>query len=372
MKILNLWVVACAFVSAMWMFSACEEDGPAIAGGIDDDNENGKDGNDPGNTDTDADSDTDTDTDADSDSDSDSDSDDICDEQDFHIEFNKARVMILLDKSGSMRDPGGGSGGTKAKQAKEAIKMLVNNPENDNKNFGLDVFPDGQGVFADVCSTNKPAPVPVDEDNAQKIVDYLTNTYVANGSTPLVAAVQWYTNQTNATSSGLYDENANGYLVVVSDGGEQCKMDNSVTNLATATQQLLSQFNIKSFSIGFGDGVSPDELNAIAENGGTSITGYLKADDQTQLQDAFAQIASEVVSCRFSIAEHDQEVDLDKVNFYFDGDVVPMDPNNQNGWNWVDDERTTVEFFGDYCEMLQSGEVEKVSASFGCPTVVID
>ena len=32
----------------------------------------------------------------------------------------------------------------------------------------------------------------------------------------------------------------------------------------------------------------------------------------------------------------------------------------------------TMEFFGEYCDALKEGEVDKVSATFGCPTIVID
>ena len=359
--------------AGLWLLSACEgDDGAATY--TDSDDESGG-GNKPpsGDSDTDSDSDVDSDTDSDSDSDSDSDGDDdICDEQDFNIEFKKARVMILLDNSGSMLDNVGGN--TKEEQAVSAITLMVNDTINEDKEFGLDIFPDGSGGFLNSgCGTNAAPPVPIADANAQNIINYLNNNYDPNGATPLLAGLKYYATQANSTSAGLHGDNTSGYIVVVSDGSDTCYSGfNIVQQLRATTTELVNNLDIRSFAIGFGSGVSADELNAIAQNGGTSIATYLQADNETQLQDAFEQIAGDIASCRFEIAEHEEEVDLDKVNFYFDGDVCPMDPNNQNGWNWVDDERTTVEFFGDYCEMLQTGEVEKVSASFGCPTVVID
>lgn len=368
-KIVVLFLLATGMALMVY---GCEEGDSAGTGVGDDESGQGT-----GDTDTDIDLDNDTDVDSDSDLDVDNDADgdgdgggDICAEEDFDIEFKRARVMVLLDNSGSMTESAGGS--TKEEQAVIAIKTLVTDPVNQDKEFGLDIFPDGTGMDP-TCGTNGPPPVPIAVNNQQNIVDYLDNHYDPDGATPLVNALKYYTNQANATSSGLYEENTNGYIIVVSDGGETCAMFQIVSQIRTAVQQLVDQYNIKLFAIGFGSGVSAQELNAIAQNGGTTITTYLQADNLTQLQSAFAQIAEEAVSCRFEITPQDEdEVDLDEVNFYFDGEVVPMDPNNQNGWNWVDDEKTTMEFYGDFCEQLKNGEVEKVSATFGCPTVVVN
>jgi len=359
--------------AGLLLFIACEgDDGAATY--TDSDDESGG-GNRPPSGDSDSDSDVDSDTDSDSDSDSDFDSDDdICDEQDFSIEFKKARVMILLDNSGSMTEDAGGS--TKEVQAVSAITLMVNDPINEDKEFGLDIFPDGSGGFLNSgCGTNGAPPVPIADANAQNIINYLNNSYNPDGATPLLAGLKYYATQANATSAGLYGDNTSGYIVVVSDGSDTCYSGfNIVQQLRATTTELVNNLGIRSFAIGFGSGVSGDELNAIAQNGGTSILTYLQADNETQLQDAFEQIASDIVSCRFEIDEHEEEIDPDEVNFYFNDseDPVPMDPNNQNGWNWVDDENTTMEFFGEYCDDLKEGEVESVSATFGCPTIVID
>jgi len=361
----TLMIVGLALGVLLWSLPGCEGDNPMNSAG-DNGNGNGN-GQSGADGDTDTDGDNDADADGDNDADGDGDASDICDQQDFNIEFKPARIMILLDNSSSMTETLSG-GQTKQAQAKQAVITLVSDPANQDKWFGLDIFPD-QGN----CGTSLAPPVTIALNNNQKIVDYVTNTYSPNGSTPLWGALNYYNNQAHATASGLYDPTVNGYIIVVTDGTDTCFNGLNVTlQITNVVKALVSQYNIKSFAIGFGSGVTASELNAIAKNGGTPITSYLQANNQQQLLDAFAKVAKEAVSCRFQIAASDKDIDPNKVNFYFDGTVVPQDPNNKEGWNWVDSQKTTVEFYGKYCEELQAGTVKKVSATFGCPTVVVN
>jgi hypothetical protein len=55
-----------------------------------------------------------------------------------------------------------------------------------------------------------------------------------------------------------------------------------------------------------------------------------------------------------------------RVNVYFDGELLPADP--ENGWSWDGD--TRIEVNGDACSDLRSGEVLDARAVFGCDTVV--
>ncbi len=172
------------------------------------------------------------------------------------------------------------------------------------------------------------------------------------------------------------------YLVVVSDGKEECNGGGYTTSCGNGPNfpgavsivtDLLSK-GIKTFVIGFGSGVSPAQLNAIAKNGGTGFNNYFIASNQAQLQQAFDSIASSVISCDFSLKEPTATADPDNVNFYFDNVVVPYDDNcNQNtGWTWSDDTHTKITFCEKACEELQNGQVNTVSAKFGCPSIPID
>jgi hypothetical protein len=144
-------------------------------------------------------------------------------------------------------------------------------------------------------------------------------------------------------------------------------------HLGAMTANLLAQ-GIRTFVIGFGGGYTPGALNAIAAAGGTPFTEFLVASDTKSLKAAFAQIASNVVSCVFELDPEDPtKVDLDEVNFKFDGADVPYDQtcSSSEAWRWVDvNKKTTVEFCPGACEKLQNGDVKEVGATFGCPTVI--
>jgi hypothetical protein len=63
------------------------------------------------------------------------------------------------------------------------------------------------------------------------------------------------------------------------------------------------------------------------------------------------------------------------VNFFFDGEIVYYDEDCALGvgWTWVDPpDNTQVEFCAEACQQLQDGEVDEISAVFGCPTEIIE
>jgi hypothetical protein len=60
------------------------------------------------------------------------------------------------------------------------------------------------------------------------------------------------------------------------------------------------------------------------------------------------------------------------VNFYFDGVLIPMDADcsSGSGWRWANDDHTQVEFCPDSCQQIKDAEVEMITATFGCDTVI--
>jgi len=333
-----------------------------------------------GSSDTDTDSDSDADSGADSDSDSDSDSD-VCDEQDFSIEYNPTRLMILLDNSGSM-DSGGLGQDTKWVQAKKALITLLNTWSGTGQiEFGFDVFPDFE-CSGFCCDVSHPVVEDCKLNNEANLISIIQNAPAPPGEfdTPLCDGMDMFNNSSYAqrfTAPG-----ANRYLLVVSDGQEECNgaaytekcgSAPAYAGAVTIVSNLLSN-GIKTFVIGFGSGVDPTQLNVIAREGETGFDNYFIATNQAQLQQAFESIASSVLSCEFTLDEPDATADPDKVNFYFDDVVVPYDEDcaQDTGWSWTDDAHKSVTFCEASCRKIQDGEVDTVSAKFGCPSVPID
>jgi len=316
-------------------------------------------------TDADTDADTDTDTDADTDSDADGDGGDtVCDEQDFEIEAEPVRLVILLDISGSMS-------GTPWTQATTALTNILTIWTGSQIEFGFDYFPnDGD------CGVNTTIPFDPAPGNEASIISWLT-TNSPTGMTPLLCGLDNYTawGYTDNFPSGSVDH----YLLVVSDGMDTCEPEcgsggTVATQLGAITGELLSN-QIKTFAIGFGGGAPVAELNAIAGAGGMDppYNVYIPAEDSTALEDAFNDIASYVVTCVFDVQSPAATANPDDVNFYFDGDVVPMNEGcggSGAGWQWVDDEHTQVEFCAASCDEITDGDPPAISATWGCPTIV--
>ena len=103
------------------------------------------------------------------------------------------------------------------------------------------------------------------------------------------------------------------------------------------------------------------------------LTNFLVADDSASLLDAFDTIAEAVVPCEYDIDDPDASADPDKVNFYFDDEVVPYDEDCAEGigWTWTDESHTAVEFCNLACDQLLL-DVSMVTAKFGCPTVYVE
>lgn len=366
----------------------------------------GGDNESPQGGDTDVDSDSDTDTDADTDSDSDSDADEdifvqttdsvkeeVCKDIDFPIEPKPIRIMIVQDLSVSMRQ-GEQGGPTKWVQAKAAIKAAMEQYKGLIL-FGLDGFPNITGgprdAFPDRCNVSDPVMLDVGKDQAEKVNETLDGITINNvAQTPLWFAMENFTHKDYAPvfTNGEFAS----YLLVVSDGDDTCKpiidadggvsmavnqrnlMNGATTeDLGTVSADLAKQ-GINTFVIGFGDGISkPEQLDAIAKNGGTGMDTHLKAADEEALAKQLKEVIYNVISCTYETGKPDNDVDADKANFFFDGKQVGRDDGcaKGKGWTWTDKTMTAVEFCEAACKKLKNGKISDISAQFGCPSVPV-
>jgi len=311
-----------------------------------------------------------------------------CGEQDFNVEIQPVRLMILHDFSGSMTE---GSPQSKYEQAVPALTNVLNAFATSNIEFGFDIFPDGSaapGIGG--CGTTKPVIKDTAPANSSAIITYLNNHDPNGAATPLYCGMKRFLDDTYAPL--FLADDANKYLLVVSDGADNCgtgccnylnifQHPECVANtnqFKTLTQNLVTA-GVKSMVIGFqveadpGDTDAPvldeDQLNAIAANGGTPYTDFFLAENGAELEAALTTVAQALVSCVYAI-EPGTDVDPDAVNFYKDGVVVPMDEDCSSGagWRWTDASHTAIEFCDETCDALAQGA--EITAKFGCPTVV--
>lgn len=273
------------------------------------------------------------------------------------------RILLVVDKSGSMEEEAVGYPGSKWDGAVASLSAVVSSLSGD-VDFGLMLFPDGDAA-SQVCRAGA-LEVSVGANNAQAIVAELEAT-APGGGTPTAKTLGKALDQLSALPA------AGGSRVVVlaTDGGPNCNTElNPATcrcvqpgqcsdarnclddTEATSAAASLNAAGFSVFVIGIpGSENFTDVLNGLADAGGTAQPGatrYYQANNASGLASALENIASRVATCRFDLA-HSVPSDAD-ITVTAGGVTVPADPSRTNGWTLVDSD--TIELFGAACDSL--------------------
>jgi hypothetical protein len=127
--------------------------------------------------------------------------------------------------------------------------------------------------------------------------------------------------------------------------------------------------SVRTFVVGIGADTdsNPQQLDEWAVAGHTDRTGaphkYYQANNVTDLQSAFAEIASGIASCTYQLSMAPPDPNL--LVAEFDGVAVPDDPVNGATY---DAGAQSVTFHGTSCDQLKSGSVKSVDFIYGCPS----
>lgn len=332
---------------------------------------------------------------------------DFCGETFLHEIKEPPNLYFLVDCSGSMGAPEENSALSKYGMARLVLGDLLD-VIGHRVRYGASIFPDG----SDQCGPGVELFAPTlgglpacDGTRDPTLSEFLRQFgfHAPTGSTPTAAAVARVGQELEALDGDTY-------LVLLTDGAPNCNADatcdaascslnidgaslgqrscsgsynccdpdNGLSDAASycvdadATETevaKLAAHGIPTFVVGMpGASAYADVLDRLAEAGGTARSGataYYAADDREALQQALYAIGTGV-AIRCSIELDAAPEDPARVNVYFDGAVVPADPDN--GWSWDGD--TTIRVNGDACDELKSGSVIDARAVFGCETVV--
>lgn len=271
------------------------------------------------------------------------------------------RILLVVDKSGSMGDDAVGYNGSKWDGATTALSSVVTALD-DEVEFGLMLYPDGN-ANNNVCREGA-VEVGVSLSRAEDIVDELEGTN-PGGGTPTAATL----GRAIAALTQLGDEGGARAVILATDGGPNCASNlnpqtcrcvnpdgcndslNCLDDVASvAAASALNQQGFPTFVIGIpGSENFTDVLSALANAGGSAAAGatpYYQANDATALSGAIEEVAARVGSCRFDLANAPQ--DAGDVIVRVGDTLIPRDPGRSIGWDLVDDD--TVELFGDACD----------------------
>ena len=286
-----------------------------------------------------------------------------CDGEEFTPMPVTPNMLVLLDRSGSMTtndvpgtDDGNGGQLTRMEVAKEALTQLVTDFDAQVR-FGLWMYPNDNGG----CNTSSSADVDVGMNQGSNVVNEIPNA--GSGNTPLRDAIEDVVNY-----PGLMDPTRPNYIISVQDGAPNCPRsgedDADVRAAILASTQALMSSNVRTFVIGFGDGLGTTEqafLNEMARTGGTArMMGgddYYAAESAQDLDTALQTIGGQVLACSFQLEADDDAI----VRVFFDGSEVP------DGWTF-DPVNGTITFDDQtVCDQLQEGNVDELVIVNSCP-----
>ncbi len=261
-----------------------------------------------------------------------------------HVQSN---MLIVLDSSGSMNEAI--TGGTKWEIATAALKRVT--AANDTKiRFGLNTF--STDVMKCDIGSNK---VPVGDATASLIASYMPVKAPGNG-TPIGGALHLA-----ATNAALADTSRANYVMLVTDGKENCN------GKPVDEVKALFAKNVKTFVVGFGADVDKVMLANMATEGGTARAGtvkYYQADDGATLNAAFDSIAQGAIGCNYKLAK--APPDPTKIFVSVGGQLAPHDASRMNGWEY-DAAQNRITLYGATCEQVSKNPGTKVNIVYGCP-----
>lgn len=285
-----------------------------------------------------------------------------CVGEDYSAQNAPPNVLILLDRSGSMNSVISNS--TKWLIAQDAIAALLAE-YGDVIRFGLALYPGSnqdcsEGAF---CTPGMVAINPAEppDSTVAAISEYLAEANTCSFGTPTAETLTALLDY-----SGLEDSDRANYILLITDGESTCE---DPVPVVTALRNETPE--VKTFAIGFGEGVGARELNDMAREGGTEIAGgppyYYVADDLASLDAALDEIAGTVFYCTYTLSEEPD--DLNELYVYQNEVLIERDTTHQNGWDY-DAATNQLTFYGPACDALQNGEVEDLVIVYGCPIVV--
>ena len=328
-----------------------------------------------------------------------------CGEVEVQLEAAPGRVMLVLDKSGSMVAPQNNWDHDDDPETPDVTRWFslhavvddITSNFDTTIDFGMLLYPSlaATGDYnANACLVENQPEVPIGPGNAQAIMNILppaNATTAIRGGTPSRRAVEVALDHLRT-----FDVAIPRVILYVTDGEANCNPDTNVgTEMFEEYDDVVHAIvesawvdeSIPTYVVGIAirdellptasngtpNNINPHEkLNELAEQGGRprdGATKYYRTDNQLDLQAALDEIAAEQVSCVVKLdppPDHPEYVEVD-----INGEDIARvsDCATEDGWVFHEPNEngvyTHIEFCGAACEqLLAAGGID---ATYGCP-----
>jgi hypothetical protein len=314
----------------------------------------------------------------------------MCGLQYFDLERKPADVMLLLDRSASQKDPPedyvdeNGMAVTTPKWDLMLPALLQIIPATDAMvNWGMKTFPEGGTGDGDAClaeSVTDRIDVPIAEMNAQAVTDAISAATDDGDGTPTGDAVRQVVNYMKTI-----DDTNPKYILLATDGEPSCvdvgpndgsEGQEAARPYAVAAIEESVAAGIPVFVMGVGTNkdTAVETLDNMAVAGGRPApsanpraNAFYLGNSTEQLTAALEAIAIDVKTCVFPLRTKPDDPSNIAVNV--DGQKVPPDDTQVEGWSYADPMKTVVEIYGSWCERVKVSGSDTVQIIYGCPDI---
>ncbi|MEO7038156.1 MAG: VWA domain-containing protein [Polyangiaceae bacterium] len=300
----------------------------------------------------------------------------LCDQQDFDLQRKPAEILIVLDRSGSMKDPPtGNTGASKWDLVVPGVNQVVTATDS-SVSWGLKVFPEGEGSACAPGSVTSAVPVQIAAANAQAITDAVTATTPQGNGTPTGDAIDAAVTYLKT----LTDTNPK-FILLATDGEPSCN-GTSQDSAGARTQAVqavtaAAAAGFKTVLVGVATtkATATQALNDMATAGQMArsdsdpmATKFYLASTKDELVASLQTITGQVSNCVFDLTKTPPAPD--NIAVVVNGAMAPRDPTHTAGWDYANSDDTQVQVFGSWCDQIKSADAtasaNNVTFKLGC------
>lgn len=302
-----------------------------------------------------------------------------CGLQSFDLERKPAEILLLLDRSASMKDPPDVTPAVTTPKWDliiPAVKQVIMDT-NMSVHWGFKVFPEGEGSECVAGSVTNKIDVPIAPMNAAAVVNAINMTTDEGNGTPTGDAV-------NAAVTYLQTLTSTNrkFILLATDGEPSCagtsQGQSTARPYATSAVTAAASKGFHTFVVGVATtkDTATASLNDLAVAGMEPrpglLTRFYLGTTQNDLSAALAFITGQASSCIFPLNPPPPvKNDPAKLGVYFTsaGTKIPHDPAGMNGWTYLNADNTSLQVYGSWCDMIKSAGADKVQIIYGCPLI---